>query len=115
VLDEEKPRRSRSEELQEISDHLFKASADDSDLLSLRLPLRSLQADVLQEMVDEEVEREFGGLYESAQEREASERLLREEAEIAAERPLLHARQRKLQAAWRARARADNESERHVF
>ena len=87
--DSEKPRRNLDEERREIEEVVGHANLQPS--LSEELArLEQRDSDALAER----------DRHETVAERERGERLLREETEIEAERPMLHARQRRVQAAW---------------
>lgn len=87
--DAEKPRRSPDEERREIEEVLGEANLQPS--LSEELArFERTDSDALAERARRE----------TVTERERGERLVREEAETEAERPMLHARQRRVQAAW---------------
>jgi hypothetical protein len=87
--DSEKPRRNLDEERREIEEVVGDANLQPS--------LREELAQLEQRDSDALAERDR---HETVAERERGERLLREEAGIEAERPMLHARQRRVQAAW---------------
>jgi hypothetical protein len=87
--DFEKPRRDPDEERKEIQEVLGDANLQPS--LSEELArLAQRDSDAMAERARRE----------TVTERERGERLSREEAETEAERPMLHARQRRVQAAW---------------
>lgn len=97
MLDSEKPRRPRDEEQAEINSFVHR-TAELAAIEEARV-LRPSLADEVAEREAEEVAR-LGARdrEETAKEREAAERLRREEAATVAEIPLLQARQRRRQA-----------------
>jgi hypothetical protein len=102
MLDHEKPRRSRSEEKAEIIDLIRKAQARaDDEMFGIRD--ESLATQVARMEADEETRLDARDRTQPPEEREASERLAREEAETLAEVPFLHAKERRRQAAAASR------------
>jgi hypothetical protein len=102
MLDHEKPRRSRSEERSEIVDLIRQRQAYADDKM-FGVPGDSLAMQVARMKADEEARLDARDRAETRDEREAAERLRREEAETRAEAPFLHAKERQRQAAAAAR------------
>jgi hypothetical protein len=97
VLDFEKPRRPRGEEQAEIAAILGRP-AELAEAEAARLVQPSLEDEVAQRQADEVARLDARDREETNEEREATERLRREEDETIAEVPLLQARQRRRQA-----------------
>ncbi|HEX3734583.1 MAG TPA: hypothetical protein VHU86_05445 [Solirubrobacterales bacterium] len=113
MLDHEKPRRPRSDEEAEIIDLIQERQAR-ADNEMFRIPDESLATQVAKLEADEEARLEARDRAETPEEREHTGRLLREEGETQAEAPLLHAKERKRQAAVAARRAASSEYSRQA-
>jgi hypothetical protein len=97
VLDSEKPRRPREEEQAEINS-LVRRPAELAAIEEARVLRLALADEVTQREADEAARLDARDREETVAEREAAERLCREEAEIFLEMPLLQARHRRRQA-----------------
>jgi hypothetical protein len=97
MLDSEKPRRPRGEERDEI-DSLLRRPAELAAVNEARVLRPSLADEVARREAEEVARLDARDREETTKEREADQRLRREEAEILAEVPLLQARQRRRQA-----------------